>query len=409
MIDSRRLRYLSAYRKYIRSFRARQLPFWHRFAKGILLSMPGIYAPQINNCPCDLLFIHEYIKGAARIRHWCAILEKSGLRIEHELLDRRHIIKHRMMAPVDYRPPQEFHIEACFARYIAEKYRPKITITFMDASPLSFFLHEELKHLGSYINIAHGITGASALFSMYDFDYYFAFGQSSLGHMLGNAIRYGTTKAVLTGSPFISRDFYLPPIERNQNVLFFSNWLPPELRESIIATTELVIRWAKQNSRFTLYIKPHPLENISLVRRLTSGMKNVRILEHDVSIKNALISVSLALLTPSSCASLEAALLNRPAIVVDANNEEDRLLNFQRFFLPHATTMHEIEQRIEEAFKARDQLLSRGKDFLKYHLEHTYDSGDFIAECIQKIYAHNEDFFYHPISEKLEGLERYIN
>ncbi|GAI03241.1 unnamed protein product, partial [marine sediment metagenome] len=261
----------------------------------------------------------------------------------------------------------------------------------MEDSILSIFLKKEMERInGKLIDIAHGITPNSQRYSMFDFHYYFMIGQSSVDSAFRQKRRYGNTKIVKAGSFRMDKEFTLPINKESKKLVFFSSWLRKDIRGIILKNYNLLAKWARVQQNYNLAIKLHPLEEESIIKSIFKNIPNVTFLPKEISMKVALADVSLAL-GMWSCALIDAAVLNRPVVIINDSDMED-FLELENYFLPRARTVEEIQERVEETFARYDEYLERTRYFVSRHLEHTVDSVRYIASCIKSISEGKEDF-----------------
>lgn len=273
----------------------------------------------------------------------------------------------------------------------------------MNKTVFSIFLKNEMEKIGGkVVNLSHAVLANNEDHTMFDFHYYFVFGQSSIDNAFRQKTRYGSTKLVKTGSSLIDNEISLPINQEKKKILFFSSWLPPKVRDIVLRNFNLLAKWAKVQRKYHLVIKHHPLEDESIIRSIFKDIPNVTFLPKETGMKNALKDVSLVL-TGWSAASVEAALLNRPAVIINDSDLPD-FWELEKYYLPRARTVEEIQERVDETFARYDYFQERSKDFVRRHLEHTTDSIPFIADCIKSIYNGKEDFEYIP----LEGTMAYF-
>jgi len=367
-------------------------------AKFIGLRM-GLSYSNPNISACDILFLHS---GGGivqkRVNFFAERLKQRGFKIRHDSIHKaKKAIIHRLLKKPINSVPFELSFHAAYAEYTIEKYQPKILLTFMDCDVISFFLKDKMKHYGKVINIAHGVSANTHRHSMFDFDYLFLLGRSSLDNILKNPFRFGNTKAVLSGSIFVGEYFSLPPNKEMKNILFFSSWIPGESREIVLKNFSIVADYARHHKEYDFFIKLHPLENPSIWEKKAKDINNIQILAQNIEMKEALNCVSLVLHQWSN-ASIEAALLNRPSISVDVRDTPDNYLLYNCFFTPKATNVSELHERINEVFENYDHYLKQCDAYASYHLEHRY-AVDYICDCIESIYHGREDFPVHIINE----------
>jgi len=390
------------------SFYKEPLATIRKMVRYLAASIPFLYSKP-EPVLCDILFI-----GGLPVHLLSGLLKKRGFRVCQEVLGAGRILFNRMLSEPDRTLPPTFRFYSAVLNFLLNKYHPKVVCGFLDRSPLASLLKHACRERGiKSINIAHGITDPRPFFdSMFDFDYYFLFGQSSLKHIAANPVRIGNTKAVLAGSPFITPDYKLPPNREKKNVLFFSQikhvvshalLYAPTHMEQLIENTRLVVDWAKAHPDFRLFMKVHPAGDAKFTHKLCKGIRNIAVLEKSISMIDALKDVSLVINTVSN-ASLEAAVLNRPTVGINTRSLWKSYLSLEDFFLPAATNVEELHQNIVQTFEQYEEFLQKTQEFAGFHLEHTIDSVEFIADCIESIYYGEENFSCIPIKEDLSGL-----
>jgi len=381
--------------------------FWIKnIVKKLVYNFPLIYSEPILQ-PCDILFLHINKSEIYRYAPLKQNLANRGFSISDEvILSAKEIILNRYLTKTKRVYPNEFTVIASYAKYIVKKYQPKILITSIDSSIISVFLRNEMLPFGKVINIAHGVTVDNHLFSMLDFDYLFLFGQRSLENLMRNPVLYGSTKVVLTGSPYITPDFTLPVNYDKKNVLFFSSWMPEESRHILFKNFNMVINWAKAHPEYNLYVKlhPSPLDDPLLWRKLSHGISNITILDKNIGMKEALTNVSLVIVC-WSCGSFEASILERPTVVVNDSDFEDNFLYLEKYFLPRARNVAELHRNIINTLENYEYYLNQSNEFIKYHFEHVHDSIEYISNCIESIVKGVETFPTIELHENVRLLE----
>ena len=347
----------------------------------------------------DILFLHITESIMNRTKNLSRELEKEGFLIKHEVKKKypKEIIENHLLYKPSYRVPFGYRFIASYASFLVKKYKPKIILTFANCDLFSIFLRKEINKIGGkLINISHSVTGSTEEFYMFDFDYYFVFGPSSVENTFKNPNRYGNTKLILAGSFNIDADFTLPPNYEKKKILFFSSWIEHQYGEILLRNFELIANWIKLHPEYELVIKLHTLENPLIIREIFKETPNVKVLPKDVSIKNALEDVSISIVSWSN-AAIESALLNRPVVIANDSDLPDSYLNLEKYFLPRARTPEELQQRIEETFNNYDYFLKVCQDFVKWHLAHTTDSVPYMVKCIKAIIEGKENFEYFEI------------
>jgi hypothetical protein len=331
------------------------------------------------------------------------LLEENGYSVSHELvLSQLNAYKKRMLSEPSKNIPVVLKFFDAFSKYIVLKYRPRILITFEDASILSPFLRLEMKKYGEVINIAHGFTANTWKFSMTDFDYYFLFGQKSFQNLELCPVRFGNTNIILTGSIFINKDFSLPKIKPNKTILFFSSWTRNEYKQLTLRNFEIVARWIQQHPEFKLIVKLHPLEDTKYWEKKSQTINNIKILDRKTGIKDALKECSIAIVHFSS-ASIESALLNRPVVVVNDSDMPDEFLQIEDFFLPRAKNVAQLNERIHQTLDNYDELILQCEQFSSFHLVKKQGAQEYLTETIKKILS-KQDIPSITLPENIQAL-----
>jgi hypothetical protein len=367
------------------------------------MSSPSDVATQ----KTDVLFLHTSPADPERIERLAGLLGREGVTVRYHLLSSRQMLgKREFIAPG---LPVHYLLlpYAAYARYIVRRYRPKVLVTMIDSHPLSPFLRREMQGVGTYVNIAHSPCEATHYFSMSDFDYYIVFGKSSLRELSKNPVRIGSTRVILSGSPFISRDDIPKGDDVDpRKVLFFSTYQPPgDIGRMLEENSRIVIDWARTHPQFRLVIKLHPLEDPGPVRSRTRGLVNVTILDKGTTIVEALSGVSLAIVVWSS-AAIEAAMMGKPIVIANRYELYRDFLDFPDYFPPAATTADELSDRVDTVIGQYPRFVKRTKAFLRAHIERD-DSIAYTAGCLLRILAGRDIEEAIQIREETGGLAPY--
>ena len=377
-----------------------------KFLRAFLPGLKSFYS-QPEPTPCDVLFLMGY---GARLDGLLRAVRAKGFTLYRQPLAAKAVLKQKMLCPPDTSLPRPLYYYDALAKFLVRKYQPKVVCGSLDFSPFASFLRRELQASGGkLINIAHGLTSSGYKCTMFDFDYYFLFGQSSFNYIETNPVRVGSTRAVLTGSPFVTPDFDLPPNMKKKVVLFFSQikYERFAVRDALIDNTKIVIDWARAHPEFHLLVKNHPGGDAKSVQSLCQGVPNITVLPKTTSMVDAVKQASLTISTASN-ATLEAAVLGRPAVIVNKSDLWPNYLSLEDFFLPRATSVEELHQNIQQTFDQYNGFLQKAREFSVFHLTHTTGAVEFMADCIEAISRDEEPFTWIPIEENIEGLQAYL-
>lgn len=352
----------------------------------------------------DILFLHTHAGNPHRIKQITDILERQGVLVRHHVLSMKRMFAGKEFCTPGYRIHRLLYPYAAYASYIVKTYRPKMLVTMMDSHPLSSFLRREMSGIGPYVNIAHCPSEPNHYFSMFDFDYYFVFGESSLRELQNNPIRIGSTRAIPAGSPYLSKDSITIPEDFDaRSILYFSSQKPPgPLGKMLRENSKIVYDWAREHPEYRLKVKLHPLEDREYTEYLSRNAANVTILEKDIDVIEALQGVAAVIIHWSS-ASLEAAMMRKPIVIVNRFEIYRNFLDFPLYFPPAAASPEELSKAIDETIERYSQYVQNAERFYKHHIERD-DSIGYIAECLSLILNGNEPKGMTPISEKTDTL-----
>lgn len=310
--------------------------------------------------------------------------------------------------------PYRIYMWACYAAMIKKQYNPKMLCIYQGCDVWPVFMRHEMQDTGPTVFIPHAIHPPFYLYTCIDFDYYLAFGQSAIDSLKSNTIRIGHTNVILTGSPLIDSSFSLAPNKEKKHLLFFSDWWIEQDIKNTRKNFAILIQWAQKHPEYTVYIKLHPLEKGYYVKEQIRNIPNMIMLPKETSFVDA-CSTSSAVITSWSVASVEAALLNRPTIVVnhspyDENSHDyiasDKFLYLEKYFPRRATTAEELDERIQQMMNNFDYYLDNCREFIQYHIEKTTGSQDYVISVLDNILqAKMDNIPTFTLEEKTDGLE----
>lgn len=383
---------------------------WKRLLRGAVkravASAPALYSePSFDGT--DVLFVHTLADEPERIAALVLQLRAAGLEVRHEVLSRLSVVTGRRLTRPGVPVHRDLRWAAAHATYLVRKYRPRVLVTLENHLLLSPFFREEMRGKGTYVNLSHGVTPSNAWHSMTAFDYYFLFGESSLAHLRKNPVRIGSTRVLLTGSPFINAPEAAPtPDPASRVVVYFSSLAANNRSDVFIRGARTVTEWARRRPDFHVRVKLHPLETPETLTSMTRGLANAEVLLKQTSMREALEGASLVIHT-SSNAALEAAILGIPSVIVNDTTEPDTYLELERFFLPRAGTVEELDARVEGTLSDYDTYAGAARRFHSFHIARS-DSVAFIAEQLIRL-SHGEKLEGTiDLPEELSGLAGLI-
>jgi len=382
-------------------------PLRHTFYSA--LTMLIAKAP-IQQKKCDILFLHASEKSKAlKLRQpLISELKKKGFIVLEDAQQRSStILKNGLLTQYKYKVPFKYLFIASYMQNIVDTYRPKIIITDRNGSIYSPFLKEAIQVYGKLVHIAHSVTTDNfGRFSLIEYDYYFLFGTSSLNKLLQRQVRYGSTKAVLTGPYFSDKEFTLPPTDKTKNILLFG--IGPDLeKHTDYGSMYYIIKdWIAENPEYTLYFKPHPRSRFDYWQKESHKHQNIVVLKGTEKLTHCFKNISIALSIFTN-AVIDAALLNRPSLLVCSDNVRDEL-DVEAFYLPRSKTSRQLHKNITTILDNYQHYVEQSQKFARFHLEHQQDSIEYIANCLASITNKQEDFPYIKIEEKMDNLKLSI-
>lgn len=361
--------------------------------------------------PCDVLLLHGWDGSRGRLAPVTVELERRGCTVRHHRrLGRLARFRARALS-VQPGVPAAWRVDTFYARYLLDRYSPRVVVLVENYSPLVTCLRVACRGRAILVNLAHSVMPPGDGANMFDVDYYFVFGQSSVDIARRKPVRVGTTALVQSGS-FDIKSGAPPQAGSARTVLFFSALsapflqsplVPEEPKRLIMANTRMVLACARRMPGYQWLLKPHPLEVPGLLAAMAEDIPNVRILEPGVSVPAAVAQASLGIVMWSN-AALETAVLGRPVLVANLEDFGADYLEIERYFLPRAASSEQLEVRILEALDGYPALQASCAAFVRRHLARTGDAPAYIAQCLEVLARGSGDVASEPLAERLEGL-----
>lgn len=364
---------------------------------------------RIQATPCDVLLLFTYGAGPVRHAALAAALRTRGLAVACEVVTRRRIVTGRMLlrpAGADAGTGPE-PLEA-LADYLVSRYRPRLLVTFVNATVLASPLMRRMEAAGGlHVNIAHAVASPQGLDPMPAAHYQFVFGESSVRAFQAARPPRRPIKLVRTGSIYLDARRAPPPAPFERRVLFASTWIPKGYERRYLPAFEAVASWAKNRPDFVVDVKPHPLNDAPLIRRYFQRLANVRVLPRDVTPDAAWRALAPArlLLSPFSCFSLEAAVAGRPSVPVGVDTDGNDFLELERFFTPVAATAQTLDRAVEETLANYAAAVSRCRAFAAHHLDHVDGGLEYTTDCLEALFRGSEP----PATIIVPGMENENN
>jgi hypothetical protein len=274
-----------------------------------------------------------------------------------------------------------FAVEKGFAWYLKEKYTPKIIFQGDDRNYISAIIKKISG--ATLINIAHCVSCPTANFNVFDYHYYLLFGKSSVENLKKIPVSYGKTKIVMMGSLYLHDKNENKMVVRSNDPIFFfsSQWLAPSIKEDINWVRQTINKLIKRNPNWKFIIKLHPVE---VEPDWVFSSPNVRILERDVSYRDALQNVNFHL-THHSAFTLESSVCNIPTICIQRKSFKETCLLLKDFF-PVIENLNELESILKQP----NLLKWKTVEFVDKHLVNIGKEMEYFISIITSILSDSE-------------------
>jgi hypothetical protein len=274
----------------------------------------------------------------------------------------------------------DFAIEKGFAAYLKHKYAPKIIFQSNDCNYVSTFLKQFSG--ATLINIAHCVSCTSANFDVFDYHYYFIFGDSSIDNLKKNTHSYGSSQLVRMGSLFLKKAANITPKSQllphgfAKHIVFSSQWTSQGITEYIQWSRGVINSLAERNPNWKITIKCHPLEtDKSWVKTLPNLFIEIGDTDFLVLLRDAAFHI-----THHSAFTLESSVCNVPTICVQRESFKEDCLNLKNYF-PITSEITNLEQIIKE----ESEIFFNTTGFAKFHLANIGFEIEVFRETVVKI------------------------
>jgi hypothetical protein len=360
-----------------------QYPFsWKRRLLNIIVSFYSYLHFKPSQEPYDVLFILSSPDLEFRYLHIVEVLKDMNLKCKTVFFSDRDIVKLSLWGVVysNEKISTDFAIEKGFASYLKEKYTPKIIFQANDSNYISTFLK---RFSGAkLINIAHCVSCTSANFDVFDYHYYFIFGNSSICNLKKNNHAYGSSQLVRIGSLFLKKTAKINPKSQlindgfEKHIVFSSQWSSQGITEYIQWSRGVINSLAERNPNWKITIKCHPLETD---KSWVKTLPNLFIEIGDTDFRELLREVAFHV-THHSAFALESSVCNVPTICVQKDNFNEDCLKLRDYF-PIINNVTNLEQVINEG----NNTLFNTVGFAKSHLDNIGSEIEVFRETVIKI------------------------
>lgn len=273
-----------------------------------------------------------------------------------------------------YRPalrvPLRYYAHAAYAEWLARHHNPGLVLNERHGSLVIPFLRLSLNRQDRHLaQLSHATAvDHSRRLSMTDYDYYLLFGQSSLDALQRRTLRFGSTRAILTGSYLVDQRYDMPAARTELRVLVLGVGPDKEARPGYQRTYALIREWAARHPRVPVTFKAHPRSHMAYWKEAAAEHPNIHLAAADASLAEALAQSSVVLNIMSN-AALEASLANRAVVYINASGDAD-VLEQARFFGSCVSDLETLEERLAWLPLHYQQALRGTRAFAEYHLAH---------------------------------------
>lgn len=291
-------------------------------------------------------------------------------------------VRHKRLYRPALRVPLRYYAHAAYAEWLARHHNPGLVLNERHGSLVIPFLRLSLNHQGRHLaQLSHATSvDHSRRLSMTDYDYYLLFGQSSLQALQRRNLRFGSTRAILTGSYLIDQRYDMPAPHSELRVLVLGVGPDKEARPGYERTYELICQWAARHPQVPVTFKAHPRSRMTFWKAAAARVGNIHLAAPHTSLAEALEQSSVVLNIMSN-AALEACLANRAVVYVNASGDAD-VLEQARFFGNCVNDLESLEERLDWLSAHYQQALSGARAFAEYHLAHGLQGQNKTAEVI---------------------------
>jgi len=370
-------------------------------SQGLFFKALGKNSQLIDSCATDILLVQPSKKSQelGRKNHLIEKIKESGLTIKEIVLKKNNEYARSYFSPPEEGVPLRYYAIAGYAKYLVEKYKPRVVLTERYDETFSYFIRKYLDGTGALVHIAHSIpTEDSKLFSFNYCDYYLLFGASSIEKMIKKNVRFGTSKACAVGSYLVSADFFLSPSAPNNQILILSMGDWPRFNRLVEEHYSLLLEWISSRQDLNFIVKKHPNKTTSFWDQNSGLFSNLKVLPQSIGMKEALNGVSVVVNMHSN-ASIDAALLNRPIIPSDPLPYDDEF-EVEKYFFNNCLNVQDLNNAYADICANYSYYLLQAQKFTRRHIENGCRSVDSLVNILKSISDGRNDFDYIVLNHK---------
>jgi hypothetical protein len=370
------------------------------YAAALLQTVRSGVSPPLE--AADVLMLHTTPQVGPGKRALAAMLnERFGLTVRQQYIGTwKDALRARTYVRPDYPVHPMLGLKAGIARYLVERYRPKVIVISTEDTLVPFLRHEAARTGGVLVNIAHSLVFPSPRFAMCDYDYYLVYGRSSMSALSANPARFGDTRVVLAGSLELGRYQSLAeaPTAARQ-LTYFSSWIPKRDRQQYIRQFSEVIGFARARPKWQVVVRLHPLEDREYWRTQAATVGNIRLSGPCETISDSVRGSCLTLCPAQSTTALDSACLNRMPIILDFADGTDGYFDAYPELLRRAgeTLEAAVDRTLVHLPALRGRMQAMMNDNLEVAGECQTLMSDLIADLCQGHVPRNTHFLAQPV------------
>jgi hypothetical protein len=331
---------------------------------------------------CDVLFIKRFSTNAIfekLIERFEPAVSAGQIQAEGptEWIAKRELI-------FDGDAPLSLRMYRARAEYLIRRFNPKVIVTTHNGSIFSPILKSAASSRGiSVVHLAHSVpTPNYRHFSMIDFDYYVAYGESSYKLLQQQERIYGDTRFVYAGSCHIQerlRAKEMPdPGGSTMTFVLLGSGPNVEKESQTEAIYSTAIAAASKFQDATLLFKPHPRSDRQLWTRLVQSKPELRCRVIESLPQAPRASIALCGYTN---AIIDVTVLGMVPILVCAKIEADYFY-YSEFFGTPVFSEKQLLARIRDINDRRAFYEAQSEKFSSFHLSAVGDSVAYVARFL---------------------------
>ena len=365
---------------------ARRRPGWRGRASTLAKALLPTHAfadADLAPEPADVLLLHPHAAARARHTPLAGALKSLGLVVREEVVPVfAELLRGRRLRepPGGWGPvPRHWRPQAGYAAWLAERYRARLLVTFMDDSVHTPFLRAaQHAHGGALANVAHAAVWPNMDFSMCDVDWLLLWGRRSLDNLRAAPLRFGSTRVLLVGSVYLRGEAHAPAAapRGELRVLFIGQHLDSVHRAGLQRDARMFASGIAGMARVRLVVRVHPLDRGELRECIATLLPQASWSDASRPLSEVLRDADVAVASFSS-GLLEAAAHGVPIVALGAGRLAEPL-GLREHGFAIAADAAQLRTALEDIRARHGEFRGRA---LELAGEHFARPGDATEEC----------------------------